>query len=187
MAAKYLRDAFGRFMKQLAGELAPILADLPELPIEAPAVEFGKNYRTSQIYSKGYEFAFMSDQKGTYHQSCTFVYCKDFLHDAVWAHVNNTPWQIYGFKYTPGKDIPLDMKHCVFAFRNTLYKSAEKTQEFHAKLAACQEFLNGIEKTIGFQASRIYEVEHDQGPCWLVIGDPRWQIAPPMVGWKSVV
>jgi hypothetical protein len=188
MAADYLRDALGRFMSRgnVPANLAPINADLPALPEEAPPVEFGKNYHTAQIYSKGYEFAFMTNQGGTYHQACTFVYCKDFLHDAVWAHVNNKPWQIYGFKYTPGKDLPLDMNNCVFAFRNTLYKSAEKSKEFHANRAACQEFLNGIEKKLGFQPSRIYEVPHSQGPCWLVIGDPRWQIAAPMVGFYTL-
>lgn len=122
------RDALGRFTKMVPQGLGKVNA----LPDEAPAVEFGKNYHTAQIYSKGFEFAFMSDIDGTYQQACTFVYCKDFLHDAVWAMVNKTKWSIYSFKYDSAKDVPLDMDNCVFAFRNTLYQGKEKTKEFHA-------------------------------------------------------
>lgn len=146
----------------------------------APPVEFGKNYHTAQIYSKGFEFAFMTDQEGTYKQACTFVHCKDFLHDAMWAMVNQKPWSIYGFKYTPGKDLPLDLENCVLAFRNTQYKA--KPAEFHAQLEACQTFLNGIEKKMKFKKSLFFQVEHDGAPCWLIVGDKKWQHAPPLLG-----
>jgi len=169
------RDAKGRFMKAVPENLGPVA-----LPAEAPPVEFGKDYHTAQIYSKGFEFAFMSDIDGTYKQACTFVYCKDFLHDAVWAMVNKTKWQVYGFKYDSKADTPLDLDNCVFAFRNTLYKGKEA--EFHANRAACQQFLNALEHQLGFQPSQIYEVPHDQSPCWLIVGDKGWQHAPPMVG-----
>lgn len=176
-----LRAANGRFIsKVVPTNLGPV-----ELPTEAPPVEFGKNYHTAQIYSKGFEFAFMSDIDGTYKQACTFVYCKDFLHDAVWAMVNKTKWQVYGFHYDVAKDAPLDMDNCVFAFRNTLYKGKEA--EFHEKREACQEFLNGLEAKMGFQPSQIYEVPHDASPCWLIVGDKGWQHAPPMVGFFTLV
>jgi len=174
------RDAKGRFMKAVPTDLDPVQL-LGEAPLlEAPPVNFGQNYRTSQIYSQGFEFAFMSNIDGTYQQACTFVYCKDFLHDAVWAMVNKTSWSIYSFKYNSAKDVPLDMNNCVFAFRNTLYKGKEA--EFHGKLAACQEFLNKFEAKVGFEPSRVYEVPYDTGPCWLIIGDKAWQHAPPLVG-----
>jgi len=169
------RDAFGRFANVVPEGLGAVA-----LPAEAPPVNFGKNYHTSQIYSKGFEFAFMSDIDGTYQQACTFVYCKDFLHDAVWAMVNKTKWSIYSFKYDSKKDVPLDMDNCVFAFRNTQYKG--KAKDFHKARAACQEFLNGLEAKMGFQPSQVYEVPHADGPCWLVVGDKGWQHAPPMVG-----
>jgi len=170
-----LRDARGRFVKVLPAKLGKV-----NLPAEAPPVEFSKNYNTCQIYSKGFEFAFMSDQDGTYKQACTFVYCKDFLHDAVWAMVNKTKWQVYGFHYDVAKDVPLDLDNCVFAFRNTLYKG--KAKDFHKQREACQQFLNGLEAKMGFQPSQVYEVPHDGSPCWLVVGDKGWQHAPPMVG-----
>ena len=164
------RDAFGRFMSLKKSKATDV-----------SKVEFGKNHGTAQIYSSGYEFAFMSKVEGVYKQVCTFVYCKDFLHDAVWAWINKTKWSIYGFSYDSSKHLPLDADNCVFAFRNTQFKS--KPDEFHAKREACQEFLNKFEKECGFDPSQVLEVNHPDGiPCWLVVGDKRWQHAPALVG-----
>lgn len=151
---------------------------------EPPKVSFGNNYSTAQIYSMGFEFAFMSKIKDVYQQICTFVFCKDFLHDLVWAFLNKKPWSIYGFKYDPSTDLPLDTENCVFAFRNTQY--AKKPAEFHAQREACQDFLNQIEKKIGLAPSKIYEVPYDASPCWLIIGDKGWQISPPMLGFFTL-
>lgn len=151
---------------------------------QPPKVKFGENYRTSQIYSMGFEFAFFTLIKGVWEQACTFVYCKDFLHDAVWAMINKKAWSIYGFKYNPAKDLPLDLNHCTMAFRNTQYKGKE--EEFHAKLESCREFLNGVEKKLGFAPSQVHRVEHEGGPCWLIIGDKAWQHAPPLVGFYTL-
>lgn len=170
------RDSRGRFVKNLPPTLKLMTT---------PPVEFNRNYDTNQIYSKGFEFAFMSDVEGTYKQACTFVYCKDFLHDAMWAAVNRTKWSIFQFHYDTAKDILLDMNHCVLAFRNTLYKT--QTAEFHQAREACQEFLNELEEKMGFEPSQVYEVPHADSPCWLVIGDKGWQHAPPMVGLFTLV
>ncbi len=160
-----------------------MLRAVPSRPAaETPKVDFGGDHHTSQIYSMGFEFAFAAWQKAQslYKQACTFVYCKDFLHDAVWAHVNQTNWSIYGFGYSSGKDVPLDMDNCVFLFRNTDYKGQDA--KLHDTLPACQQFLNGIEKKLGFEPSQLYKIPHDAAPCWLVVGDKGWQHAPPMVG-----
>ncbi len=175
-----LRDAQGRFGRTVPQNLEPV-----EIPAETPTVEFSKNYHTAQVYSKGFEFAFMSDINGTYQQACTFVYCKDFLHDAVWAMVNKTKWEVWGFKYDTAKDVPLDLGNCVFALRNTSYKG--KPEDFHQAREACQEFLNKLEAKMGFQPTRIYEVPNKSAPCWLIVGDKGWQHAPPMVGLFTLV
>lgn len=185
-----LRDSLGRFTSAREEVLqagAARLADLTtsEAPAsETPAVSFGKNYHTAQIYSRGFEFAFMARKDDVWTQACTFVYCKDFLHDAVWAAVNSKPWEIYGFKYNPEKDIPLDRDFCAMSFRNTSYK--DKPEEFHSKREACEKFLNGIEEKLGFAPSKVYAVEHKESPCWLIVGDKRWQHAPPMVGFFTL-
>lgn len=147
---------------------------------ETPKVEFSGDYGTAQIYSQGFEFAFMTKLEGVWKQVCTFVYCKDFLHDLVWAFVNKTKWSIYGFSYDIARNLPLEMNHCVFAFRNNVMKA--NPEKFHAQRESCQSFLNQIEEKLGFEPSKIFEVPHPSGPCWLIIGDKRWQHAPPSLG-----
>lgn len=182
-----LRDNLGRFTKAREEVLqagAKRLATLTGEKLEAPQVSFGKNYGTNQIYSSGFEFAFMARQKNVWTQACTFVYCKDFLHDAVWAAVNHKPWQIYGFKYDPNKDVPLERDFCALAFRNLGYQ--DRSGDFHARREACEKFLNGIEEKLGFSPSKVFAVEHPDSPCWLVLGDKRWQHAPPLVGFFTL-
>lgn len=176
------RDAQGRFTsaKDAIQEAKERKLKAAEARREAPKVEFSGDHGTAQIYSQGYEFAFMSRVKGVWKQVCTFVYCKDFLHDAVWAWVNKTKWSIYGFTYDTAKHLPLEAEHTVFAFRNTQFKGKDK--EFHAAREACQDFLNQIEAQMGLEPSMIHEVPHPSGPCWLIIGDKGWQHAAPMVG-----
>jgi hypothetical protein len=176
-----LRNERGRFtqaQEQILAAKKRALAALQEFPRE---VKFGGDHRTSQIYSRGFEFAFMKLMEGTWHQVCTFVYCKDFLHDAVWAWINKTRWSIWGFSYDSQKHLPLEADHCVMAFRNLVYSGA-KAEEFHQQREACQEFLNGIEAQMGLVPSQVFPVEHSDGPCWLVVGDKGWQHAPPLVG-----
>lgn len=163
---------------------AEAVAETISVPDVAPKTEFGGNYHTAQIYSQGFEFAFMTLVEGIYKQMCTFVYCKDFLHDAVWAHINKKPWSIWSFSFNPSKTQFLDDNNCVFAFRNTKYKGKEA--EFHAMRQNCQDFLNQIEAVLGFQPSKVYEVPHSDGPCWLIVGDKGWQHAAPMVGFFTL-
>lgn len=146
-----------------------------------PKVSFGDNYRTAQIYSRGFEFAFMSRPKGekVYQQATTFVYCKDFLHDAIWAHVNKTKVNIFGFKYDHARDKPLVMSRTALTLRNTQYQ--KNPEEFHARRTACIEFLQGVDRLLNFRPTQIYEVPHEEGPCWLVLADKRWQLAPTLI------
>lgn len=148
-----------------------------------PRVEFGGDYRTNQIYSLGYEFAFMSQKtrRSTFEQATPFVYCKDFLHDAIWAFLNKSDVAIWDFKYDFKKDKPLLMDRTVLCFRNTQFKG-KKEADFHAMTGPCLEFLHLAEEQMGFDnLTEIYQVENEDGPCWLLIGDAGWQLAPTMI------
>jgi hypothetical protein len=148
-----------------------------------PKVEFGRDYETDQIYSMGYEFAFMSrvGRGNSFKQATPFVYCKDFLHDAIWAFLNKTNVNIYSFKYEFGKNPDLVMNRTVLAFRNTEFKKKKKGEEFHAMMPACLEFLQLCDRQLGFRPTQIFEVSHNKGPCWLIVADPGWQHAPTMI------
>ena len=154
---------------------------------KAPRVEFGKNYHTAQIYSKGFEFAFMGrkGRRKTYEQACTFVYCKDFLHDAIWAFLNKTKVSIYSFVYDVKKNIPLVINETALAFRNTQYK--DSADEFHGRLDGALEFLQAVDHQLGFQPTQIFVVPHKDGPCWLILGDRRWQLAPTMISFYTLL
>lgn len=148
---------------------------------ETPTVEFGGDYHTSQIYSMGYEFAFMSQSEtgGVFKQATPFVFCKDFLHDAIWAFLNKTKAAIYDFKYEYGKNPPLMMDQTVLGFRNTQFKG--KRKDFETALPACLEFLHLCENKLGFKETEIFSVDTSDSPCWLILGDPGWQMSPTMI------
>ncbi len=148
---------------------------------EVLEARFGDNYHTAQIYSRGFEFAFMfrPENETFYEQAITFVYCKDFLHDAIWAFLNQSQVSIWSFKYDFKVDKPIQMDRTALAFRNNLYK--EKPEEFHKQLEVCLEFLQGVEAQLGLEPTQIYPVEHADGPCWLLLADPRWQLAPTLI------
>jgi len=53
-----------------------------------------------------FRFAFVTKQHKMCHQ---WVYCRDFLQDAIRVALTDTPCDIYGFKYDPVKDRKLDL------------------------------------------------------------------------------
>jgi len=58
---------------------------------------FAPENTLSEIYSNNqYRFAFLSPDNRMCHQ---WVFCRDFLHDAVSNFINKTSFGIYGFKY----------------------------------------------------------------------------------------
>jgi len=69
-----------------------------------------KNYNTAQIYSTGVEFALVGRVNKKWKQAMTFVFCKDFLHDAIWAMLHKSPVNIYDFSYNPTGKIAKEPK-----------------------------------------------------------------------------
>lgn len=151
--------------------------------IKVPKVKFGGNYKkTAQIYSLGYEFAFMSQKNkhSAFEQATPFIYCKDFLHDALWAFLNKTHVSIWSFRYDFKKDKPLLISSTALCLRNTQF--IDIPDDFHSMLAPCMEFLHLCEESLGFENfTEIYQVENKESPCWLLIGDAGWQHAPTMI------
>lgn len=148
-----------------------------------PKVTFGKNYDTAQIYSKGYEFALAtkkSKSSNVFYQATPFVFCKDFLHDAVWAFLNKGQVNIYGFHYKHGKDLDLYLDNTLLLFRNEEY-SGNKKKQFHSVMDNCLEFLRKAEKKMKFKPTKIHQVDEGDIPCWLIVGDKKWQHAPPLL------
>ena len=184
------------------------------------AVEFGKDYETDQIYSTGIEFALVGRQNKQWKQATTFVFCKDFLHDAIWSQLNQQAVRLYGFHYAPIKgfdgtqnippeptphtgawydwnenygdssisiptaeSLPLHLGRTSLLMRNGDLKGVKGTKLFHSHRVGCLDFLRQLEKRMGLRRSEISVVKGKKtdAPTWLILGDKRWMIAPPMI------
>jgi len=129
-----------------------------------------------QIYSNGLEFAV-----ATAEQQCShFIYCKDFLHDAVWANLYNSFVEIHGFKYDPTKH-PINVNDLT-----RVLVANESDEFFDKKIANCTEFLNRIEgvlhlrRTVAYQCDKPPE-QYLPGGVFLLEGSQRWMSSPPLL------
>lgn len=136
--------------------------------------------KISQIYSQGLEFAFATKK-----QQCTdFIYCKDFLHDCVYARLHKKPINPYGFTYDP-KTNPIGLKRSRILVTN----SADPTMG--EKIEGCQDFLNQAEKKLGLFRSKISVCENPpEGykACgvYMFRGSGMWLNSPPMLSLYSL-
>lgn len=67
----------------------------------------GKAGDLSEIYQAvgmQFSFALPTSDPDKFKQVHQFVLCRDFLHDAVRAHLTGKPYRIYGFVFDPSKD-----------------------------------------------------------------------------------
>jgi hypothetical protein len=134
-----------------------------------------KEESIAQIYSQGLEYACANRDRQCSH----FIYCKDFLHDAVWSMLYGTPIEIYGFKFDPAAT-PLDLDLTRMLIANS------SDEHFHAKIANVVEFLNQIETDLKLRRTKAYVCdnppdEYVPGGVFLLEGSQRWMNAPPLL------
>ncbi len=135
-----------------------------------------KEESISQINSNGLEFAVASSRAQCSH----FVYCKDFLHDAVWAVLYDTPVEIHGFKYDP-KAHPID----VYDLTRVLVAN-ESDEFFDKRIPNCLEFLNKVESALHLKRTVAYQCDNPPehylpGGVFLLEGSQRWMSSPPLL------
>ncbi len=163
-------------------------------------VVLGKDYDTDQIYSTGVEFALVGRVDKKWKQAMTFVFCKDFLHDVVWAMLHKKPVTIYNFSYNPTgktqeepkmgtpewynwsaeqdaagsdppkKDIPIHMGRTALLFRDTNLKGVVGSRRFHKHREGALDFLHQIDERMGFSPTKIYRVSGTKN------GPPTWLV-----------
>jgi hypothetical protein len=134
-----------------------------------------KEESIAQIYSNGLEFAVATDRSQCSH----FVYCKDFLHDAVWAMLYDTPVDIHGFKYDPKiHPISLDITRMLIA---------NSSDEFFCdRIPNCLNFLHQAERHLHLRRTKAsYCVNSPEnylpGGVFLLEGSQRWMSSPPLL------
>ena len=145
---------------------------------EREIVWHAKNKKISQIPREGLEFAFISEDYKQIHQ---FVWCKDFMQDAIFGHLNQKKITVYGFNYDPEVDPPLYMKKTRIMIANF------KDTNFGSRvLENLREFLHGIEGQLKMAKTTFEKCEeppprYKKAGVYLLNGSCRWMKSPPMI------
>ena len=135
----------------------------------------------AQIYSQGLEYAFVSEDGRQCHP---FVYCKDFLQDAVWGQLHNKAAGIYGFSFNPAAMPP------VYLERFTILLRFNRRDTFPKEIISnTLPLLHMIEKVKGYEPCTIDSVGKFQGTgseVFLLSADKRWLHAPPLLSFYTL-
>lgn len=137
----------------------------------------------AEIYSTGMQISFFNEELRQCHQ---FVMCKDFLHDAVHATVNNGVASIYGFSYSPKSNPKIGLDKTRFLVTNS------KDSKMMEKIPAVLDFLNQIEKHLKLKrtiAAPVANPPEKYRKCGVVAleASERWLIAPPMLSMYTLL
>lgn len=137
----------------------------------------------NQMYSSGLEYCFISkDNK----QCCPFVFCKDFLQDALMAALNKCNISIYGFLYDPINCEPIYLEKTKIALGNSSDKN------FMEKIPNVLDFINQIERELRLIRSRVQVVEntpkkYSKSGVVIMESSNRWILSPPMISLYSLL
>jgi len=137
-----------------------------------------KTEKLYQIPKEGMQYAFVSQDFKQIHQ---LVWCKDFLQDAIWGHLNQKKVSIYGFTYDPETMLPLYLR------RTRLMVANWKDESLGPKLLNnCLPFLHAIEKRLGMRRTELFRCQkvpprYSTAGVWLLEGSKRWMKSPPMI------
>lgn len=137
-----------------------------------------KTRKISQVPSEGLEFAFLTENYRQIHQ---LVWCKDFMQDAIYGHMNNKKVSIFGFMYDPEVDPPIYMDKTRIMLAN--WKDANFG--IHV-LENLRPFLNAIEEQLKmartvFEKSTTPPARYKKSGVYIVNGSKRWMKSPPMI------
>jgi len=139
--------------------------------------------RILQVYRQGLEYALLSADN---RQCCHFVWCKDFLQDAIQGHLYEEAKEKYGFEYDPSQHPPLDLTRARILITNS------RDSDFGNKIPRCLDFLNQIEARLKLRkttCARCLPTPRKYQKCgvWLFEGSRLWQVAPPMLSMYTLM
>jgi hypothetical protein len=140
----------------------------------------------SEIYQQvGMYFALMSAPRNGSKQCHQFFKCRDFLQDAVRAHLVKGTVSIYGFSHKYGTNPPVDM-----ARTRLLVTDKESTAKDKAKwrkyMKRALEMIHIYEDLAGVSKSKLYFVGEGRYPnTWLFNGPAMWMKSPFLISMYS--
>lgn len=137
----------------------------------------------SQIYQSGLQYAFVSDDMK---QCFPFVYCKDFLQDAVHAQIRGKTASIYGFSYNPKKNPPLCFDRTRIALAN------QQDPEMRKKIPAALDFINQFCKKLGLKRTQVFECasppeKYSSCGVFLFDGSGMWMNSPVLISMYTLL
>lgn len=146
---------------------------------------FSSGKGVSEIYQQvNIQFAFLSSPKDGDKQCHDFIKCRDFLHDAVKAHLNKNFWKIYGFEYEYGKNPPICMEAMNMLVRRQI-GSGERSKvvkDFRNIMKYSLTLLHHYERIMRVSKTKVVNTEDEQeNPVVIFTGDPVWVSSPFLV------
>jgi hypothetical protein len=137
----------------------------------------------AQIYSSGLEFCFISDDMKQCHK---FVFCKDFLQDAIHGHLHSKPASIYGFSYDPTTRPGLCTKRTRIALTN------RNDKDFREKIPHMIDFVNQVARKLKLKQTKVFESlevppRYEKCGVFITDGSPMWMNSPPLVSMYTLM
>lgn len=135
-------------------------------------------------------FAFMSSPEDGRKQCHKWLTCRDFLNDAMRAHVNKDNKYDFSSHYKYGENPPIDMDKLrllvSIRFNNDKDPAINKFKE---KLFAGKRIINMYEDMAGWDESRITTVHHSlrEKKVWLLTGPKEWMVSSHMVSMITLI
>ena len=131
----------------------------------------------AQIYSSGLEYALCNEK---YEQCHDFVFCKDFVQDAIHAHLYGGVASIYGFTYNPKEQPKLSLDRLRLLCVNS---SDSKMLE---KVPNVLDLLNQFCKKLKIKPTKAFLVanppaKYKKNGCFLIDASGMWNNAPVLV------
>lgn len=136
-----------------------------------------------QSMASGLEYSFLSANNK---QIFPFVYCKDYLQDAISAFFANKKRSIFGFVYDPAVHEPIVVDKTSLLIANSNDKDLE------SKIENCLNFLYQVEDHLKMTRTIVEKVENPPyqyllGGVYFFEGSKRWMNSPPMISLYSLL
>lgn len=138
---------------------------------------WAEQYHTAQVYSNGAEVA-LGNSKGQ--QIGPFVFCKDFLHDALRSRIHATPSSIYGYQTGAAELAKIELE------RPYVFLANSQIPDLSAKLPNILDFMNQIDNALvkdgvlsSYQQASNPPPKYKLGGVSFWTGSPLWMVSPP--------
>ena len=137
----------------------------------------------SQIYDSGLEYCLINKE----HEQChPFVFCKDFMQDAIHGYLNNKKASIYGFNYNPDKMPKLSFDKTRLIIAN----SGDK--KFSERVLGIVDLLNQFEDKLKLKSTTLQSVlnplkKYTKNGMFYLDGSSQWLNSPVMISLYSLM